>query len=92
MMAKRIGYIILLFSAYLFIVFNYMPTVMRSFALENERQILLQVLSKNSEFEKKLMQERLAFKPEPLLRQKRQQRKNNEGNRGYLIKEGRPTK
>ena len=90
---------ILLFTVAIFLIFNYMPSLIDVSALENERLILLQVLKKNNEFEQKLVQEKTVRKvksvPRPaekknVLSTKVKAQKQIEGNRGYLIKGGKP--
>jgi len=90
---------ILLFTVAIFLIFNYMPSLIDVSALENERLILLQVLKKNNEFEQKLLQEKTVRKVKSVpasvekkeqLSVKGQAKKKIEGNRGYLIKDGKP--
>ena len=81
----------------LFMIFSYMPSVIELSALENERQVFLQLENKVKELEQKLINENLLVKPQLTSVRKQLQEqmvaeykseKVSEGNRGYLIKDG----
>lgn len=81
----------------LFMIFSYMPSVIELSALENERQVFLQLENKVKELEQKLINENLLVKAQLTSVRKQLQKqiatedksgKGIEGNRGYLIKDG----
>ena len=87
----------LLCALSLFVIFNYMPSLMELSALENERQILLQMGNKVRELETVLTRDDLIYRAK-LVSTRRQlsrqalapqeEAKSPSGNRGYVIRDG----
>jgi hypothetical protein len=99
MRAKNIRAITLLFTVGIFVSFNYIPVIINVSGLENERQILLQVIKKDNEFEHMVSRreikpkeaEKYIHKEGPVTKPLVQAQKKIKGNRGFLIKDARPT-
>jgi hypothetical protein len=90
---------VLLVTIALFIIFNYMPTLIQVSALENESHAFLQLGGKVRELEAKLTKPVVVMQAKSIRARKQLEKqiraaeapkKKVIGNRGFLIKEGKP--
>ncbi len=102
MQAKRLITVILLLCLGMFIFFTYIPSLIQLSVLKNERQVLLALLEKQREIEKRLFQENTVLKAKftPALRKSQkitlkkskeikipaEIKKETKANRGFLLK------
>jgi len=92
--------IILLFSVAMFIIFNYIPSMLNLSALESDRRNLLILENKIRDLEKIMFQEKVAYTNVKTIQKKSKKvappeiktenkiENKAKGNRGYLIRGG----
>ncbi|MFH1458379.1 MAG: hypothetical protein ABIG31_04345 [Candidatus Omnitrophota bacterium] len=89
----------LLLSLSLFVIFNYMPSMIELSALENERFVFSQLEDKVKELEEKFVSPDVTVRAKSIAVRKQLEKqilapettkRKTEGNRGYLIKDGKP--
>jgi hypothetical protein len=102
MQSKRVITVIISLCVGIFIFFTYVPSLIQLSVLKNERQILLALLEKQREIEKRLFQENTVLKAKLTPAQRKSQKitlkkgkevktpaetkKETETNRGFLFK------